>query len=95
MDNIHTGRVISIRSSVVDVWFDDNLPLIFHVLHTGQDENIILEVLYQLDTQSVRCIALTATSGLARGVQVINTQKPLTAPVDKKFYHLHDFLKSA
>jgi F-type H+-transporting ATPase subunit beta len=65
------GTVVSVRGSVVDIRFDGQLPPIFSVLHAGTDNEIVIEVLAQSDTQHVRGIALTPTQGLARGMAVL------------------------
>ena len=75
------GRVVSVRGSVVDVWFDKFLPPVYSLLRTGKDGQIVVEALSQLDAHRVRCIALTPTQGLARGMMVENTHGPLRAPV--------------
>jgi F-type H+-transporting ATPase subunit beta len=77
------GTVVSVRGSVVDVRFEHALPAIHTVLRAGNDAAIVLEVLAQLDAQRVRCIALTPTQGLARGMPVTNSGGPLMAPVGK------------
>ena len=77
------GSVISIRGGVVDVRFDHTLPPVYQVLRAGTDGKIVMEVLEQLDAQRVRGIALTATQGLARGMKVEDTGKPLQVPVGK------------
>ena len=78
------GKVISVRGSVVDIWFEQNLPPVYTLLHSGSDKQIAIEVLTQLDAQRVRGIALTPTQGLARGMTVESTGKELTVPVGKK-----------
>jgi F-type H+-transporting ATPase subunit beta len=80
----HYGKVISVRGSVVDVWFEKKLPSIYSVLHTGKDKQIKIEVLTQLDANQVRGIALTPTQGLARGMSVETNGKQLNVPVGKK-----------
>ncbi|MDZ4729581.1 MAG: F0F1 ATP synthase subunit beta [Xanthomonadales bacterium] len=79
----HLGTVTSVRGSVVDVRFDNHLPSIYSMLHAGDKNRIIIEVLAQSDAQHVRGIALTPTQGLARGSAVENTGEPLQAPVGK------------
>ncbi len=81
--NLNHGKIISVRGSVVDVWFEINLPPIYTVLNTGKNNEIVIEVLAQLDNQRVRGIALTPTQGLARGMLVENTGKQLMVPVGK------------
>jgi F-type H+-transporting ATPase subunit beta len=75
------GVVVSVRGSVVDVRFDERLPAINSVLHAGVENKIVIEVLAHLDVRHVRCIAMTATQGLARGMVVEYTGGPLMAPV--------------
>lgn len=80
----NNGIVTSIRGSVVDVQFISDLPAIYNILHSGSKGEIILEVLSQLNEQSVRCIALTVTGGLARGMKVKDTGTTLCTPVGKE-----------
>lgn len=80
------GKVISVRGSVVDIGFENHLPPIYTLLRTGNDGRIAIEVLSQLTTHSVRGIALTPTQGLARGMQVVDTNGPLKAPVGKGIF---------
>jgi len=77
------GEVVSVRGSVVDVFFQAHLPAINTVLSAGLENEIIIEVLAQLDAQRVRGIALTPTQGLSRRMKVKNTGEPLKVPVGK------------
>jgi F-type H+/Na+-transporting ATPase subunit beta len=77
------GTVVSVRGSVVDVHFGQDLPAIFTLLRAGNNEEIAIEVLSQLDRHLIRGIAMTSTQGLARGMPVKDTGKPLQAPVGK------------
>ena len=77
-----TGSVVSIRGSVVDVFFESSLPAIFNIL-SAHEGKIIIEVLGQLNAHLVRGIALTPTQGLARGSPVLDSGAPLMAPVGK------------
>jgi len=77
------GSVTSVRGSVVDIRFGQRLPPIYSVLHTGNEQQIVVEVLAQLDAHHVRGIALTPTQGLARGMMVEDSGGPLKAPVGK------------
>jgi len=83
-DSPNLGSVVSVRGGVVDVRFDRCLPPIFSVLHAGTEGGIIVEVMAQLDASRVRGIALTPTEGLARGMQVQDSGKPLEVPVGKE-----------
>ena len=75
------GKVISIRGSVVDVLFPDSLPEPHSLLKAGKNQQIALEVMSYLSSESVRTITLTSTQGLARGSIVQDTGHPLQVPV--------------
>ncbi|MBL6752090.1 MAG: F0F1 ATP synthase subunit beta [Nevskia sp.] len=77
------GFVCAVRGGVVDVEFGDGaLPALETALTIGErPESLVLEVQAHTGSQSVRCVALHSTHGLARGVAVRNTGKPLDVPV--------------
>ena len=85
-DNSHSnvGMVVSIRGSVVDVLFEKYLPPVYTLLRTGNEKQIAIEVLTQLDAHHVRGIALTPTEGLARHMEVEDTGGPLKVPVGRE-----------
>ena len=80
----NSGVVVAVRGSVVDVRFDDHLPPIYTVLHAGEKDCIVIEVLAHRDAHHVRGIALTPTQGLARSMTVKDTGGPLKAPIGKE-----------
>jgi F-type H+-transporting ATPase subunit beta len=82
-DKPNAGVVVSVRGSVVDVTFAQQLPAVYSLLRAGAHQHIVLEVLAQQDARRVRCIALTSTQGLARGDAVRDSGGPLMAPVGK------------
>jgi F-type H+-transporting ATPase subunit beta len=82
-EQVNTGKVLSVRSSVVDVSFP-TAPSIRNVLKAGDNGQVIIEVFTQLDNNTVRGVALTPTQGLARGSMVIDTGKPFEVPVGKE-----------
>lgn len=84
--NVPQGRVISVRGGVIDVHFPLELPAINHLLKTGSNGQILIEVALHLDGHSVRGIALTPTQGLSRGSKVIDTGEPLRAPVGEQIF---------
>jgi len=77
------GRVVAVRGSVVDVSFPPPLPTRYRALRAGEQDQIVLEVHSLLDQERVRCIALTPTHRLARGMPVRDTGGPLNVPVGK------------
>jgi len=82
-DILNSGKIVSIRGSVVDVWFENKLPPIYTLLHTGKDKQISIEVLAQLNDNTVRGISLNPTQGLARGMTVETNEQQLTVPIGK------------
>jgi len=82
-DLLNYGKIVSVRGSVVDIRFENNLPPIYTLLHSGKDKQIAIEVLSQLDDHQVRGIALNPTQGLARGMTAETNGKQLQVPVGK------------
>ena len=80
---VHSGTVVAVRGSVVDVAFDSGLPPIRNALRTGTDNEIVIETLIHLDGHTVRGIALTPTKGLGLDSVVIDTGSSLQAPVGR------------
>ncbi len=82
------GKIVQVLGAVVDVEFpSDQLPDIFNELRTrivGQDKDLSLEVEQLLGNNWVRCVAMGATDGLQRGIEVIDTGASITVPVGPK-----------
>ncbi len=85
-ENVMLGKIIQVVGVVIDIEFDsNNLPLIYNALEVELDGKIVvLEVAQHLSESSVRAIALGSTDGLARGVEVRDTGKPISVPIGKK-----------
>jgi F-type H+-transporting ATPase subunit beta len=81
---LNQGEVLSVRGSVVDASFAQPLPRVRNILKAGDDASIMIEVLIHLDLQTVRGVALTPTTGLARGSPVTDTGQPLMVPVGER-----------
>ncbi len=81
---VNHGKVLAIRSSVIDIYFEEKLPDLYSQLQAGDEREIIIEVVNHLDAHTVRGIGITPISGLARGSRVINLGKPLQVPVGKQ-----------
>jgi F-type H+-transporting ATPase subunit beta len=75
------GTVLAVRGGVVDVRFESEPPGMRHLLVTGPDEAIRLEVMAHVDPRTVRCLATTPTHGMARGDAVRDTGDSLRIPV--------------
>jgi F-type H+-transporting ATPase subunit beta len=73
--------VRAVQGNVVDVRFDGSVPPLRRKLATPEPGAVVMEVADHLDARTVRCVALRPTRGLARGVAVIDTGRPLEVPV--------------
>ncbi len=81
---MNVGKIIEIIGAVVDVKFArDTVPKIYHALRV-EETNLVLEVQQQLGDGVVRTIAMGATDGLRRGMNVTDTGEPITVPVGKE-----------
>lgn len=83
MQNI--GKVAQVIGPVVDVSFsaeNARLPKIFNALTINRDngEKLVLEVQQHLGEDMVRTVAMDATEGLMRGVDVLDEERPIQVP---------------
>jgi len=83
-ENRDRGTIVSVRGSVIDVHFPNQLPEIHSQLQTGDKGEVAIDVVTHLNAQTIRGIAFTPTAGLARGASVVNTGQPLQVPVGKQ-----------
>ena len=83
----NVGKIVSIVGVVLDVKFENeqSLPNLLNalVIKLG-DQEIVAEVAQHIGDDTVRCIAMSATDGLVRGMEVIDTGKPIAVPVGNK-----------
>ena len=80
-----TGNIVEVIGAVVDVEFPrDSVPKIYDALNIADAGNLTLEVQQQLGDGIVRTIAMGASEGLRRGLEVSNTGQPITVPVGQK-----------
>ena len=81
------GKVVQVIGAVVDVEFGaGELPKILNAVHirgkSGEVEiDIIAEVMQHLGDRVTRCIAMSSTDGLVRGMEAEDTGAPITVPV--------------
>ena len=79
-----TGNVVEIIGAVIDVEFPrDSIPKVYDALKLGET-GLTMEVQAQLGDGVVRTIALGATDGLRRGMEVKNTGDAIRVPVGQK-----------
>jgi F-type H+-transporting ATPase subunit beta len=79
----NTGKLLEIKGVVIDAVFPDELPSIYSALRITRPngEHLIAEVQQHLGDDRVRAVAMDATDGLARGIDVVDTGKPISVPV--------------
>ena len=82
MANNH-GTVIQIMGPVLDIRFaEGQLPQLLNAIHVPNGENtIVAEVAQHIGDNVVRCIAMSSTDGLQRGVEAVDTGSPIKVPV--------------
>ena len=79
----NVGKVVQVIGTVVDVEFpQENLPEIYNALELNVDgEKLVLEVEQHVGNNWARCLALGATEGVSRGLEVSDTGAPVSVPV--------------
>ncbi|MGG7176920.1 F0F1 ATP synthase subunit beta [Clostridium paraputrificum] len=77
------GKVVQVIGPVVDIKFDsDSLPNLYNAININfGDEVLVAEVEQHMGDDIVRTIAMEATEGLRRGMDAIDTGKPIVVPV--------------
>jgi F-type H+-transporting ATPase subunit beta len=80
-----TGHIVQVQGPVVDVGFAaGELPAIYNAVTIKEPErkiNLTVEVAQHLGNDVVRCIAMSSTDGLVRGMAADDTGLPITVPV--------------
>ena len=77
------GTIKQVLGPVVDVEFPaGKLPAILTALKI-EDKNVVLEVAQHLGDNVCRTVAMSATEGLVRGTEVVNTGHKIQVPVGK------------
>src|SRR5438093_9612382 len=88
----HVGKIVQVIGSTFDAEFEEgHLPEIYNALKVDSDDDakgvrirLTGEVQQHLGGNRVRCVALGSTDGLVRGMQTVDTGKPVQVPVGKE-----------
>ena len=87
-DESNVGRVLRVIGPTVDVEYStSDLPEIDTAIRIeGEhlEKPVIVEVALHLGDRVVRCIAMSSTDGLVRGMPAIDTGAPITVPVGEQ-----------
>lgn len=85
---MNEGKIKQVIGPTVDVEFDANeLPDILNEIHINdKDRNIsvVAEVAQHVGNNTVRCIAMSSTDGLVRGMKAIDQGHPIAVPVGEQ-----------
>jgi F-type H+-transporting ATPase subunit beta len=79
-----TGKIVQITGSVVDIEFPtDQLPEIYNAIDVPLRDGgkLVLEAQQHLGNDWVRCVAMSTTDGLVRGMEAKDTGGPIRVPV--------------
>src|SRR5215208_6538056 len=89
--NQNVGKIVEIKGVVIDAVFPDELPEIYGALRIELPERdgqpaiaLIAEVQQHLGDDRVRAVAMDATDGIPRGVDVVDTGAPITVPLGEQ-----------
>jgi len=89
---MNVGQVVQVIGVVVDIRFPPGqVPDIYNALRITSDKedmfgrkfDLTLEVAQHLGNNTVRAVAMSATDGLVRGMEAVDTGAPISVPVGK------------
>lgn len=80
------GKVVQIIGPVLDIKFSpEYLPELLNAIEIRHnDRKIVAEVAQHTGDDTVRCIAMSSTDGLVRGMEAVDTGAPISVPVGKE-----------
>ena len=83
MPEKNIGKVVQIIGPVLDIRFEaDHLPNLLNAIHIeNEGKTLVAEVSQHIGGDIVRCIAMSSTDGLRRGVEAVDTGSSITVPV--------------
>lgn len=81
-----TGKIVTVIGPVLDIRFEDGeLPNIYNAIKIPMaQETITAEVVQHLGNNTVRCVAMSSTDGLVRGMDALDTGDAIKIPVGKE-----------
>ena len=83
------GRVVQVTGPVVDVEFPPGqLPDLYNAITVNAEAegitvNLTLEAAQHLGNNTVRCVAMSSTDGVRRGMPAVDTGQPISVPVGR------------
>lgn len=88
-NGLNAGKIVQVIGPVVDIDFSEGkLPEIYNCItirrkstEDGTAKDLVVEVQQHLGESRVRAVAMDSTDGLVRGMEAIDTGKPILIPV--------------
>ena len=81
---MNKGKLVQVIGPVIDVRFENELPDIYNALEVQtKSGKLVAEVHSHNGNNVVRAVAMSGTDGLRRGLEVIDTGKPIQVPVGR------------
>ncbi len=86
MQEKNIGRVVQVIGPVLDIRFQNGyLPNLLNAIEIQREEGkLVCEVAQQLGDDVVRCIAMSSTDGMVRGMEAVDTGSGIKVPVGKE-----------
>jgi F-type H+-transporting ATPase subunit beta len=84
---LKVGKVLRVIGPVVDVeFFAEELPALYNAIRIDRPDGtkLIVEVSQYLGENVVRCVAMSTTDGLVRGMDALDTGESITMPVGRE-----------
>lgn len=82
----NVGKIIQVIGPVIDIRFKrGELPTIYNAIKIKDDNiNITVEAAQYVGNDVVRCISMSSTDGVVRGMKAYDTGEPIKVPVGKE-----------
>ncbi len=86
MQEKNIGHVVQVIGPVLDIRFQNgHLPDLLNAIEIErEDGKLVCEVAQQLGDDVVRCIAMSSTDGMVRGMEAVDTGAGIKVPVGKE-----------
>lgn len=82
----NTGKIIQIIGPIVDVRFPENsMPELLNAIEVhNKGERIVMEAVQHIGNDTVRCVSMSITEGLNRGMEAVDMGSPIRVPVGRE-----------